>query len=133
MERKIASKKDFLLIAVLLLVAAAMSLFFFLNQKGGGTQAVLSIDGKIVASYDLSSMEDQLIDLQDLYDVPVLLEVNDHAICFKESQCPDHICENYGYISRETETAVCMPNRTVVSIHSLQDKIQIEVESSPKL
>lgn len=126
MERKTISKKDFLLIAVLLLIAVVMSLFFFLSQKGGRTQAVLSIDGKTVASYDLSTMENQLIDLQELYGVPVLLEVKDHAICFKQSQCPDHICENYGYISRETETAVCMPNRTVLSIHSVQDKIQIQ-------
>lgn len=126
MERKTISKKDFLLIAVLLLIAVVMSLFFFLSQKGGRTQAVLSIDGKTVASYDLSTMENQLIDLQELYGVPVLLEVKDHAICFKQSQCPDHICENYGYISRETETAVCMPNRTVLNIHSVQDKIQIQ-------
>lgn len=126
MERKTASKKDIWLIGGILLMAAALSLLFLLGQKGGGTQAVLSIDGKNVAVYELAAMEDQLIDLNELYGVPVLLEIKDHAICFKESQCPDHICEDYGYISRETESAVCMPNRTVLSIYSVQDRIQIE-------
>ncbi len=133
MERKTASKKDLLLIVFILLIAAVMSLFFFLTQNGDGVQAVLSINGRNVAIYDLASMEDQLIDLQDQYGVPVLLEIKNHAICFKESQCPDHICENYGYISRETETAVCMPNRTVLSIHSMQDNIHIEAETTAKL
>jgi len=126
MERKTSSPKDIILIAVILLIAAVTSLFFLLSQKGVGTQAVLSIDGKVLASYELASMEDQLIYLDELYGVPVILEIKNHRICFKESQCPDHICENYGYISRETETAVCMPNRTVLSIHSMQDTIQIE-------
>ena len=123
-KRAVTSKKDLLLIGGILLIAAVMGLFFLLNQTGGQTVAALSIDGTIVEVYDLSKEDDQFIDLRESHGVPVILEIKDHAIRFYESQCPDHICENYGFISLEAETAVCMPNRTVLTIYSAQDNIQ---------
>ena len=125
MERKTAGKKDLLLVLVLLLIAAVMGGFFLL-QDSDHNIAALSIDGRYVELFDLKKAENQLIDLREKYDVPVILEIRDGAIRFRESVCPDHLCENYGYISRVTETAVCMPNRTVLTIHSAQDNIPID-------
>ena len=125
MERAVMSKKDLLLIIILLLIAALMGSFFLLKQDTDSGVAALSIDGSIVALYDLSKEENRFIALSDSYGVPVTLEIKDGSICFYESQCPDHICENYGYISREGETAVCMPNRTVLTIYAQSDNIHI--------
>lgn len=125
MERKTAGKKDLLLIFVLLLIAAVMGGFFLL-QDSDHNIAALSIDGRYVELFDLKKEENQLIDLREKYDVPVILEIRDGAIRFRESVCPDHLCENYGYISRVTETAVCMPNRTVLTIHSAKDTIALD-------
>ena len=125
MERKTAGKKDLLLIFVLLLLSAVMGGFFLL-QDSDHNIAALSIDGRYVELFDLKKEENQLIDLREKYDVPVILEIRDGAICFRESVCPDHLCENYGYISRVTETAVCMPNRTVLTIHSAKDTIALD-------
>lgn len=125
MERHTASKKDIILIAVLLLIAALMGSFFLLQQQEEGSVAALSIDGNMVELYDLSKESDRIIDLRESYAVPILLEIKDGAICFKESVCPDHLCENYGYISRVTETAVCMPNRCVLTIYSHKDHISL--------
>ena len=125
MERQTTNEKDFLLIAVILLIAAVTGGFFLLKQNSDSAIAALSIDGQMVELYDLNKEEDQLIDLREKYDVPVILEIKDGSIRFRESVCPDHLCENYGYISRVTETAVCMPNRTVLTIYSTQDNITL--------
>ncbi len=119
-------KTDLLLIVGILLLALILSGFFLLKQGPDVGVAALSIDGKIVGTYDLRSAENGFIDLREEYDVPVILEIKDQAIRFYESICPDHLCENYGFISRETETAVCLPNRTVLTIHSQRDNISTE-------
>lgn len=48
--------------------------------------------------------------------LPVTLEVSQGRIRFVNSQCPDHICEGYGWLSREHDQAVCMPAGVVVSV-----------------
>lgn len=48
--------------------------------------------------------------------LPVTLAVKDGAISFVNSQCPDHICEGTGFISREGRTAICMPAGVAVII-----------------
>ncbi len=126
MERAVMSKKDLLLIVGILLIACLISGFFLLGQEKESGVAALSVDGRIVALYDLRKEENRLIDLRETYGVPVTLEIKDSSICFYESQCPDHICENYGYISREGETAVCMPNRTVLTIYAHSDNIRLD-------
>ncbi len=125
MERQTANKKDLLLILVLLLIAAVMGGIFLLMEDDQPI-AGLSIDGRLVELYDLSAEDDRLIDLREDYNIPVILEIKDGAIRFRESVCPDHLCENYGYISKVTETAVCMPNRTVLTVYSASDGIEID-------
>lgn len=46
----------------------------------------------------------------------VHLQVEDGRVRFYDSPCPDHICENYGWISLEDQQAVCMPARAVLMI-----------------
>ena len=41
--------------------------------------------------------------------LPVTLEVKDGAVRFVNSVCPDHICENTGWLRLEGEAAVCAP------------------------
>ena len=125
MERQTANKKDLILILGLLLIAAVMGGIFLLMGDDRPV-AGLSIDGKLVELYDLENEENRLIDLREDYDIPVILEIKDGAIRFRESVCPDHLCENYGYISKVTETAVCMPNRTVLTIYAASDGISLE-------
>lgn len=44
-------------------------------------------------------------------------EVKEGAIRFVDVDCPDHICEDEGFVSLEGQTAVCMPNRVALSIY----------------
>ena len=49
-------------------------------------------------------------------ELPVTLEVVGGKIHFINSLCPDHTCESFGLISREGESATCMPAQLVVTI-----------------
>ena len=37
----------------------------------------------------------------------------DYAV---DTPCPDHICESFGWLSEEDQTATCLPARAVLSI-----------------
>ena len=46
----------------------------------------------------------------------VTLEVKDGRIRFIDSKCPDHLCEGFGFIQHEDESAICMPAGVAVLI-----------------
>ena len=40
---------------------------------------------------------------------PVHLQVRDGAIRFVNSECPDHLCEGFGWLRHEGDAALCAP------------------------
>ena len=44
------------------------------------------------------------------------LQIKDGAARFVDSPCPDHICEGFGWLSNEDQTATCLPARAVLTI-----------------
>ena len=61
------------------------------------------------------------LDVNDTYDVDtgyytVHIEIKDGAARFVDSPCPDHICEIFGWLSNEDQTATCLPARAVLTI-----------------
>ena len=50
---------------------------------------------------------------------PVHIEVKAGAARFVDSPCPDHICESFGWLSAEDQTATCLPARAVLTIAPL--------------
>ena len=47
--------------------------------------------------------------LYDVGDYVVHLQVKDGAIAFLDSQCPDHICEQFGWLDKDGAWAACVP------------------------
>ena len=98
-------------------VAAAVigCALWWLLPRGGTAEctAELWIDGKMVRSIYLPQAADEEISLAE-YGKEVLLEVKNHRIAFISSDCPDKICIHNGWLAREGEQAVCLPNRVSV-------------------
>ena len=44
------------------------------------------------------------------------LQVQNGAIAFVESPCPDHLCEGFGWLSRAGDWAACLPAEASVTI-----------------
>ena len=113
MENKIPAQK--ILIAVLIILVVGSTLIF---RNRGELFAEVVVQGETVMEIPLNQNENSVIwDLQDQYHVPVHLETEHGRIRFVDVDCPDHICENTGWLSLEYQSAVCMPNRTVVTIY----------------
>ena len=63
----------------------------------------------------ISLDKDAVYDIDTGY-LTVHIEVKDGAARFIDSPCPDHICESFGWISQEDQTATCLPARAVLTI-----------------
>lgn len=111
---KKVQKKELIIIAAVLLVCAAAAVCLYLFSPHGRTA--------IVSYIGTDKTEKIPLDKNGVYTITqdvkltVTLRVENGAIRFENSQCPDHICENFGYISREGEYAVCLPAGLSVTV-----------------
>lgn len=115
-----ASKAQLVVVvAIALMVLASVGFLIYqqLQPKEPAMSAVVSIDGADVCVVDLSKdAEPYDIDLDALFGVGVVLEVKDHQVHFKSSTCPDQICVHVGWLCRDMDIAVCMPNKVSVMV-----------------
>ncbi len=116
-QRFVPSKWEWAVLVVLLLAAIG----FWLIPKAlpaSSCVAVLSIDGRDALSIPLEQdSAEQVIDLS-AYGMPGELHLNGGSICFQNVSCPDHICEQYGWLSKPDQIAICLPNRATLTIFS---------------
>ena len=112
-------KKDLAVIGALLLLADSCWLAYRLSYRPPEKQnlAVIMVDGQEVMRLNLLEEKDRIFSLEEDYGVPVSFQIENHKIRFIQVTCPDHICENAGFLSMEGQSAVCMPNRTSLSIY----------------
>ena len=110
-------KKTKIWIAVLLSVVLLGLLgFFALSRLGGGTIAVITVDGQEYKRIDLSRVTES-------YDIEIDTEYGHNTVhvapgrmAVTEADCPDGICVAQGAIDRGGVPIVCMPHRLVVKI-----------------
>jgi hypothetical protein len=105
-------RNDIYLILGIVIIAAIAGLYIFLNRKQGGV-AILKYNETQSMEIDLS--KDQKIDMQS-NGINIHLDVKDDSIAFVHSECPDHICERFGYIKNVGESAICLPAKASVTI-----------------
>ena len=94
-------KKNILFALAVILLAGVITVTRVMTRTEGTTARVEITDG----TYEISEGK-----------LPVTLEVSEGRIRFINSRCPDHICEGYGWLSKEHDQAVCMPAGVVVSV-----------------
>ena len=112
------------ILTVVLLVILALGLLVRLCMPPSqqALVAVVTIHGEKKLEIPLSSVEaPEIISLLEEYGVPVHLEVDTGKIRFVDVTCPDHLCEKSGWLVDRYQSAVCMPNRTVVSVYEASD------------
>lgn len=101
---------------LLAVVLAGLGSYFAISAFGGGTMAVISIDGQEYDRIDLSAVtEAYTIELDTEYGHNTLM-VEPGCISVSWSDCPDGICVAQGAIDKGGIPIVCMPHRLVVKI-----------------
>ena len=106
------------LIIVLAVLLLGCGVLFFRRGGTEGLYAEVTVQGEKVLEIPLGEKEGPATwSLQEEFGVPVTLERDGERIRFVDVDCPDHICEKTGWISMAYQSAVCMPNRTVVTVY----------------
>lgn len=110
MDRKFYQKRDFYIILVVVVIATIAVVLLW--PKTLGNTAEVWYNGEIVAEISLSDDGIYPIDAN----LPVTLEIKDQKIRFLNAQCPDKICERFGWIGNAGDSATCMPARITVLV-----------------
>ena len=113
MEIKIFRKGDIAVIAAI--IVAALVFAYMSISDGENLQAVITVDGEIVETVDLSSVKDKIVITPDTHP-KVVIVAEDGEIRFDSAECEDKLCVNTGSLKKGGDTAVCLPARTVITV-----------------
>ena len=106
-----ASKKDrktnLIFAGVLLLAALALALWAY--QRPAAATAVLTY-GDDNQRMELPLNKNEVYHV-DTGHYTVNIQVQDGAARFVDSPCPDHLCEGFGWLRKDGDTATCLPAR----------------------
>ena len=106
-------KGDIALILCTLVLAAALLLLW--PASGGDLTAVIMQDGKVLHRIALNGLEKPIsMEVDGAYHNHILAE--NGRIRFDNSDCPDKICVNTGWLNRAGQSAACLPNKTLIVI-----------------
>ena len=98
-----------LIFALVVLVLAA-ALYFGVHAahsgKESGLEAIVDFGNGVTETLSLDTDHDYVYDVGDYV---VHLQVKDGAIAFLDSQCPDHVCEQFGWLDKDGAWAACIP------------------------
>ena len=104
------NKNDLILCVIIFLVAG---IFFFLVKNDKGNMATVYYDNKEVLKIDLSINNTYTV---KGYNGDVVIEVSDNRIRVMDEVSPKHLCSKQGYISKNHESIICLPNKIVIKI-----------------
>ncbi len=105
---------------ILVIILAVSALFVWLGVSlfsPEGAYAVVTVDGKETARYPLQEEREVRLESDGGYNILVIKDGRADVI---EASCPDGLCVDFHSISKEGETIVCLPNKTVVSIEGAE-------------
>ena len=124
-----AWKKNVIFALVVLALAAGVFLAVRAQHpaKGSGLQAVVDFGDGVTETLTLAQDHDYLYEVGDYI---VHLQVKDGAIAFLDSQCPDHVCEQFGWLSQKDAWAACVPAGVYVQLYAADDAAVEAAESS---
>ena len=106
-------KTDYIVISLLFLL---ISLFFcatIMTSNGDSPEKYLQISINGEVKYKVSLSDNREIDLKEEH---VKITVNNNRAMVSESDCPDRVCIKSGYIEKEGESIICLPNRLSLKI-----------------
>lgn len=120
MERRHSlSIRDWIIVSVILIVCC---LVYWIGDNVSSKEQLVALvyqDDRLIYQIPLEQTEDQKLYVDKEQRVSV--QVKGHRIRFFQVDCPDKICEQSGYLGKEGDTAVCMPNRCYIVIKKAGD------------
>lgn len=111
-------RNDYIILGAVLLLSALVWAgwrWYQGTQAEGRRIAVITQNGQVIEQIELDAVtKPREITLPGKYHE--IIEVEKGRARFKYADCPDKICVNTGWLENAGDTAVCLPNRAVVTI-----------------
>ena len=106
-------KKDFILIFVVsLIIAGAFGVNYFVNTKNVDSIEIY-MDNKLYKTYDINDKEEIKIKSKEGYNI---VKIHDKGVEIIEASCPYKVCIHQGFITKSSESIVCLPNKVHIKI-----------------
>lgn len=114
-------KNIFWAVVLSALCAAALGIWLLLRALGGGTVAVIRVDGEEYERIDLSRVEQSYDFVIETQYGRNTVHVEPGGISVTEADCPDGVCVRQGVIRSGGMPIICMPHRLVIEIEGGPD------------
>ncbi len=106
------TKRDIILAVFLIAICVVIWLFMNISKKTGS---------RAILTYDTNKVVELPLNKNKVYDfksngLNIHIEVKDKKAAFVHSECPDHLCEHYGWLSKGEDLAVCLPAKASLTI-----------------
>lgn len=107
-----------LIIAIIILSISGLLVVKEMAWNDGTKYLVVTVNNREYKRFSLGkNMIGEIIDIDTEYGHNKI-EIGDGKARIIESDCPDHLCERQGWISKPGHIAVCLPNRLFIEIIS---------------
>lgn len=113
MKLKFIKKGDIAVIALIIIFSAIVMLWN--SSKSDAVQAVITVDGKVIETVDLGSLNEK-ITVIPATTPRVVITAENGKIRFESAECEDKLCVSCGDLSKHGDTAVCLPSKTVITV-----------------
>lgn len=120
---------DALVVLVILAAALASGLYFWGQSRsaGGDLTAVISQDGKVIQTVDLSAMQEGHTEITVGGAYTNVIELERDRVCMESSDCPTQDCVHTGWITRAGQSIVCLPNHLVVELKGSSPDVDVVI------
>ena len=109
-KTKLIKRNDMIIVISVIIISLIILAF---STPGGNAVAEVYKDGSLIYSEELGKIKQkENIALGN----GVVIHTDKNGICFLESDCTTKECVRCGMLSSPGDTAVCIPNRTVIKI-----------------
>lgn len=109
-------RRRFLLAALaLVLVLAAGSVYWFWLRGADETIATITLDGEIIAEYDLSQVRETEMFTVGAPGAENTIRVSPEGIAMISADCPDQVCVHQGVRSHGPQPIVCLPHKLSIT------------------
>jgi hypothetical protein len=114
------TKPDIVLIGIVIVATLASGAIVISDKPNDSIYANCEIDGKVAKRIELN--RSQRIDLGN----GMKLETMPGKIRVLQSDCPNQICVNHGWLENSYDVIVCVPNRTIIYLEGQEHKDSID-------
>ncbi len=122
-----------LIVGVLLLASSCALLTYYLYPRSNDGEVYANVYWRNETIYEKISLngEDKEYPVKlekDNVTVDMIVELKDHKIGIKESNCANQYCVHQGYTNSPKQTLICAPNEVRVSLYTLKVEHNSEIE-----